>query len=115
MSILQQTHPCLYPCYSNTLLLIIFPSTAPSRPGQWLNAKQSLNETGNEATSRVEQPDSSEDEANNTLQRKRKVNANTAGPQTSTAQKQQPNKTPRPRGRPRKEKPFEVRQPQLIV
>ena len=86
-----------------------------SRPGEWLNAKkssdgaiQAAGQTEPGAARLASAADSSEDEALNTLQRKRRSQP---GAKVSSTPAQVPaeEKMPQPRGRPRKERPFEVR------
>ena len=77
-----------------------------------MNAKKSLEGSAQEPNqrdsvdSRLEAPNSSEDEAINTLRREKRIaNINEKNPTTSQTHEK---KSPRPRGRPRKERPFEV-------
>ena len=77
-----------------------------------MNAKKSLEGSAQETNqidsivSRLEAPNSSEDEAVNTLRRQKRI-ANVNEKNLTTSQTHE-KKSPRPRGRPRKERPFEV-------
>ena len=90
------------------LLIYLAQESIPSKP--WLNAKKSFDDISQKvladsSASRLEVTKSPEDDAVDTLQRKKRGDSvNERNLKSSDVNRE----LPRPRGRPRKERPFEV-------